>query len=92
MEKSGFDLTPPNKELAISVLTQSVGEEVANILWEDACQACGCSVDPTTQEELMKVFDELGTHSGRVGVHGVSLKLRLKIYHQLHQRYFQNAS
>ena len=92
MMTPGYNLSSPDKSLAITILSESFDDGQALALWEDACRATNSNLDSPSFEELSRIFNYLASLTGRAAVHGMSLKLRLMAYQNILALQPQKAS
>ena len=80
---AGYNLKAPDATYAKLTFASILGEKAANILWQDACKACGVSIQCSDGQDLQAVYEHLADKDGPIGVFGMSLKIRLQAFNNL---------
>lgn len=83
MKIPGYDLALPDRAVALSLLSEAFGPREARQLWKTACEATQSPLNPEGIEDLKAIYHYFSQQSGRLAVHGMSLKVRLMTYQNL---------
>ncbi|HAA16163.1 MAG TPA: hypothetical protein DCE41_32445 [Cytophagales bacterium] len=78
-----YNLEAPSKQKTLEVFTGYFNEEYAESLWNEACEATATNPEAESLTELEQIFTYFCSIKGKVGVQGMSMKMRLMTYRNL---------
>jgi len=78
-----YNLQPPTRRYALSIMSEVLGNDEACKAWDDACKECELSKDTNNYDSLQLIFSSLSEQKGVNGAIGRSLVMRSNVYNIL---------